>query len=386
MALQRAHIEPSLLVWARETRGFAIDEAAQVIGVKAARLQQWESGEAKPTVRQLRKAADAYRRSIGLFFLPEPPEEDEVEGIRDFRRLALHDPLEMSPALRLEIRLARERRLEAMELADELGDKIPSFVLRADRQDDPDQVGVAIREALVVTPQQQFAWSDVYDAFYSWTAAIERLGVLVFQTGGKPAFKVSTDELRGFSLSEMPLPVIAVNSSDAISARCFTLMHELAHLLLRSGGLCDLHDAGVEAFCNKVAASVLVPSKVLVGALEREGFRFMDAWPDYAISRLANRFKVSRESMLIRLVAINRASQRFVDKWRREQRPSTEPSGRLLPWTRAVMRNGRLLPRLAFDAHSRGHLTLRDLSVLLGENVQHIDKIADKVFDSRYLR
>ena len=387
MTLQRANVEPAVLRWARETRGFSQQEAAAAIGVKPERIESWEDGTGKPTVNQLRKLAHAYRRGIGLFFLPESPEDDEIEAIRDFRRMVGPESRDFSPALRLEIRLAQERRLEALDLAAELGEELPRFPLAASRSQDADSVAARIRSALGVKLEEQFSWQvGGYEALSSWRAAIERLGVLVFQTGGKSAYKVSTSEARGFSLAEDPLPVIVANSGDAPTARCFTLIHELTHVLLRAGGLCDLHDGGVEAYCNKVAAAVLVPADALREVIAREA-RFADLrgeWQDEDLRRLANRFSVSWETMLLRLLAIGKTTQAFYNIWRRmHEAPQSEP-GILYPHTRAVMRNGRLLPRLAFAAHAQGLLTLGDLGAVLGENVQHVDAIERYVFDPRY--
>jgi Zn-dependent peptidase ImmA (M78 family) len=322
-----------------------------------------------------------------LFFLPEPPEDDEVEAIRDFRRIADPESQDLSPALRLEIRMAQERRLEALDLAAELGEELQPFSLVASRSEDPSSIAARVRSALGVTLPEQFSWpAGGYEAFSSWRAAIERLGVLVFQTGGKAAFKVLTSEARGFSLAEDPLPVIVANSGDAATARSFTLMHELAHVLLRAGGLCDLHDGGVEAYCNKVAATVLVPADALreVLASEPRYARLTGEWQDEDLRRLANKFSVSWEAMLLRLLAIGRTTQSFYDTWRgKHEAPRGEP-GILYPHTRAVMRNGRLLPRLAFAAYAQGLLTLGDLGAVLGENVQHVDAIERYVFDPRY--
>jgi Zn-dependent peptidase ImmA (M78 family) len=59
--------------------------------------------------------------------------------------------------------------------------------------------------------------------------------------------------------------VVALNTRDAPQARTFTLLHELAHIALRTGeALCDLTeqtpaDARVEVFCNHVAGAALQP-------------------------------------------------------------------------------------------------------------------------------
>jgi hypothetical protein len=68
-----ALVEPAVLRWARETIGLSEVAAARKLGLPDDRVAQWESGEAQPTIVQLRKAAEAYNRALGVFFLPAPP-------------------------------------------------------------------------------------------------------------------------------------------------------------------------------------------------------------------------------------------------------------------------------------------------------------------------
>ncbi len=43
----RANANPDILVWARQTTGYSLEEAAHKIGVSIERLQAWESGGMK---------------------------------------------------------------------------------------------------------------------------------------------------------------------------------------------------------------------------------------------------------------------------------------------------------------------------------------------------
>ena len=63
--------------------------------------------------------------------------------------------------------------------------------------------------------------------------------------------------MRGFSIAARLLPAIVLNIKDSPYARVFTLIHELAHVILQEEGVCELYeDLGcVEVFCNAVAAS-----------------------------------------------------------------------------------------------------------------------------------
>jgi transcriptional regulator with XRE-family HTH domain len=83
-------VKPALLRWARETSGLTTEETAKKIGVKPERLAEWEEGTLRPTVAQLRKAADVYKRPFAVFFLCDPPAQPVP--LHDFRRLPAGTP------------------------------------------------------------------------------------------------------------------------------------------------------------------------------------------------------------------------------------------------------------------------------------------------------
>ena len=74
------------------------------------------------------------------------------------------------PAVQLEIRAANERRELALELAEELEEKIPKFTLSATDTEDPEAVGERIRTTLDVTSDMQLKWrdSDGRAGFNAW--------------------------------------------------------------------------------------------------------------------------------------------------------------------------------------------------------------------------
>ena len=83
---QYAHIRGELLTWARRSLRMGLEEAAERLRVPPERLAAWESGEQKPTVNQLRKAARVYRRPLAAFFLPEPPRDFAVPHVQPTAR------------------------------------------------------------------------------------------------------------------------------------------------------------------------------------------------------------------------------------------------------------------------------------------------------------
>ncbi len=79
-----ALVEPTMLRWARESIDLPAIAASRKLDLPDDRVAAWEAGDERPTVAQLRKAARLYRRSLGVFFLPEPPQG--FDTVRDLRR------------------------------------------------------------------------------------------------------------------------------------------------------------------------------------------------------------------------------------------------------------------------------------------------------------
>jgi transcriptional regulator with XRE-family HTH domain len=216
--------------WARASAHLDVEEIARVLGVKPARWVEWERGESAPTMVQLRKLADTIRQPIGVFFLPEPPAI--VDPAVALRRLP--GGAHPSRALLVEARRALARREIALDLlADEqegaLGPALSS--VRVSRDDDVEVAAARLRETLGVSLDEQRGSSWPIGV---WREAVERAGVLVFETRD-----LDIADARGFALPEQPLPVIVLNGRDAPTARLFTLVHECVHLALGEGSVCD---------------------------------------------------------------------------------------------------------------------------------------------------
>ena len=389
MASIKANVTPELLSWARRSAGYALEEAAKKINnISAEKLAAWEEGTDQPTVKQLYKLAEVYKRPVGTFFLSELPQDFTIP--RDFRRLPGEVAGVYSPALRRQIRLAEERREAALELFEGLGEEPPTFPLAATLDDDPEELASRIRKALGVNPTEQFLWRDPqrYKPFRQWRKRIENLGVLVFQATG-----VELQEMLGFSFAEPVLPVIAVNRKVRPNGRIFTLLHEFVHLMLRQSSICDIDEEAprppeeqrIEVFCNRVVGAALVPAKVLVReeivaarpAARRE-------WIEEDIKALALRFSVSREVIVRRLLIAGRTTEEFYRRKRREyfQPPAAgdeQAGGPENRAVRALSTLGTSFITLILESHHQGHLTLSQVSGLIGERVRWVPEIERRI-------
>lgn len=380
-----AKIQPTLLIWARETAGYSIDAAAKKIHVSAEKLIACESGEQNLTFKQLQDAANVYKRPLALFFLPEAPAlEARVQDFRLDREVA-DQP--MAPAIHIEIRRARQHRDEAMELARELESDLPSFSITATMQERPDAVAQRLSELLKLDDQKIASWKNQDDALKGRKAAAEAVGVLVFE-----ASRIPTEQMRGVALPFDQLPVVILNGADSAAGRSFTLMHELTHLLLRQGGVCDLAptedsspNARIEQFCNAVAAAVLMPTHKVLALVPNSA---PEAWTMDQLGALAKPFRVSREALLVRLVNLGRATHQHYLAMRplfREeyltfrQSQKSESDGGPSPAVMAVRNLGKPFIHLVLDAYANERIGLSTVSDYLGVKLKHLPKIRGMV-------
>jgi len=366
---------PAVLTWARESAGMSLEDAARKVSVSPEKLSAWEAGTSRPSISQLRKVAAAYRRPLAAFYLPKPPKRFEV--MHDFRRMPKGTTLlQRSPQLALEIRKAYDRREWALELLGELDETLPDFRVTAAPDDDVEDVASRLRDAIGITLESQSGWKQGYEAFRGWRAMVERAGVLTLQ-----ATTLELEEARGFSISMRPLPVVVVNIKDAPRGRVFTLLHELVHVTLNDGGICDLHDADVEALCNRVAGAALFPKGALLqSATIQQHPRGDMAWSDGELRDLSRQFGGSREAALVRLLTLKLTTQAFYERMHREflrqyeeqqtQRERTE--GFAPPHVIALSSAGPLFTNLVLENLNRDKITASDVSDYLQIRLKHL--------------
>ncbi len=374
-----------LLVWARESYGLNIEDAAKKIGVNIERLQGWESGGFKPTINQLRKMARVYKRPLAVFFLHEVPKT--FDAMRDFRKISDISDYYYSPNLNLEIRRTQYKRDIALELFEELEEKVPEFTEKASLKENPELLSNRIRSLLNISIEKQYKWKDSYQSFNAWKESIENLGILVFQTTHTSRIDLSV--MRGFSISDKLLPVIVVNSKDSTNGKTFTLLHEFTHLLLHNAGICNLEHYDnpkdekqqTEVFSNYVSGAVLVPKDILLKnqLIQKKGRSKI--WDDNEISELAALFSVSREVILRRLLIFEKTTESFY-KGKREEYlelyskfERSENRG-FPPYYRLVLRNnGTAFSRLILNAYYQNVITSSAVSDFLGTKLKHLPSI-----------
>ncbi len=386
----KAIVKSKMLVWTRETAGLNIEIAAKKLGTSTARISAWEDDktEDRPTIKQLQKMAEIYKRPLGVFYLQQIPPTFKV--LSDYRKPIGSQPRHYSPELMLEQRLINQRREQALELANYLEIKPTVFRLDADLDDDPEAIGARIRSYLQVSPEEQIGWSNNRIAFNAWREKVEEIGVLIFQIS-----RVSSHELSGLAISYKVYPVIAINRKDtSFQRRSFTLFHEFAHLMLRKSGISELdidtthpaEEQRVEVWCNAVAAAVLIPRESFLSD-EIVQRRLIDDWSDQQIELIARKFSVSREAVVRRLNGFHLASdtfyrtkqQQYANEWQKSQdrkKVGHKPQSFMKNPTQDVFSElGRPFVHLVLNTFYSHFITLSDVSSYLGVRVRHVPTI-----------
>lgn len=384
-----AHVAPPVLRWARESVNITTLAAARKMNLPDDRIEQWESGAVAPTVAQLRGAAKVYKRPLAVLFLPTPPRD--FDAMRDFRRLDGATAGEWTPELHGEYRRAIAQRDAALDLA-EIDDVPPPVTWRLDTLPASDEETGATARTHLLSHGPLSLPSGVgtkYDHLNVWTAALEEVGVLVMATSGG---RVRTSEMRAFSLYYDILPVIMVNGSDAPRGRLFSLLHEYAHLLLHTGGLCDTitdaratdPDRKIEARCNAIAAAILMPRDLVIASSEvMDRHKYADSWDYSSLRDAAAPFGVSAEAFARRLLTLGQVSPAFYQARRTEflaayEREEGEGSVGGGNWYRNTVRDlGKGYVRRMADARQRRVIDSYLAATYLNVKVDQIDRLAE---------
>lgn len=351
-----AHLEPSVLRWARESFGLSVEEAAARLNTKPERLERAERGEGALTMRQAEKAAQIYERPLAALFAPEPPHEEPQEA--QFRRLpGAPEPPWPSEMIGL-VRRVRQRQEATVELLDLLDDHpVWPDVFSELAGVRTGSAARVVRERLGIGLEEQASWRDHsgYTPLRHWVDAVEELGVLVVQDGTLPV-----DLMRGFASLHPQVPAIVVNTQDDPRARAFTLIHELGHLLRAQ----KTSSANLERWLEQFAGDVLMPRDALKNALAAH--RLGDILRRFDV--IALQFGVTPRAAVVRSARERLITQDEGDEIldRLAQRgPRTKGGGGNYYWTQLA----RLSPtytRLVFSALETQAVTYAGASSLLG--------------------
>ena len=373
----RVHVKPSLYRWALERSRLDLSE---LVG-RFPKLRDWMAGDRNPTLRQIEEFARATGTAVGFFFLPEPP--DEKIPIPDLRTIGDQAVIRPSGNLLDTIYQCQQRQDWYREYARSTGLEELEWVGSMGTNTPPGEAARKISRRLPFSVGRRGAsWAE---AFANLRDRAEAAGVLVMVNGvvGSNNYrKLDPREFRGFALADPFAPLVFVNGSDTRSAQIFTLAHELAHIWLGESALSDA-DLSIrsaqrtEAWCNRVAAEILVPMRRLRSEFDPDADRAAES------QRLARRFKVST---LVVLRRIHEAGYLPWEEYRRSYRDeyerAMEGSGRGGGdfYNTQSVRVSRTFARAVISSTLEGNTSYTDAYQMLGfRKTSTFYKLADRL-------
>lgn len=379
----RVTVAPSVLLWAQE-RSRREDEAYER---KFSAWQKWIAGQKSPTIKQVEELAKYSHLPFGIFFLEEPP---KVElPIPDYRLSSSVGDVTPSQDLLDVIDLSALRQAWFKDYAAKIGLE-DAAVTRATQGADPVEVAARVAEELSFTLVHRSQLRTRENARNHLRRTFEQRGGLAIITsmvGNDSQRMLNRGEFRGFTLADDVVPLIFVNSSgDSLSGQIFTFLHEYAHVVLQATGVSDedlAHEGtGVEAWCNALAAEVLVPAADL-----RAQFR-SDVALVGELDRLSGRYFCSTLVILLKLRALGAVpvtgfdalyraeEQRVFDAFRSQREQN---SGGTF-WNNQPFRIGERLSRAVISDVRMGGTSYTEAFRVLGlRNADQLNKYAGQL-------
>lgn len=226
-------INASVLRWIISGSGWTAQEISENAGISIEDIHRWVKYDSTIRVQDLQTIAKIIKRPLTVFLLPEPPKENDLT---DYRRVGGGGTGKLSKKMLGVIREARHYQFVAAELLDMLSeDALPKIIPRT-IQDDPQVVAEVEKKSLGLDlekrPKEKNMYAFAQDKYLALKVNIELLNIFVLQ------MSMDISEARGFTLPDGYPKVILINSKDDPRPKLFTLLHEYAHLLLKTDGIC----------------------------------------------------------------------------------------------------------------------------------------------------
>jgi Zn-dependent peptidase ImmA (M78 family)/transcriptional regulator with XRE-family HTH domain len=337
MATQYVPVTGAVVDWALRDSGLSREDAADKLHVSGEMIRAWIDETSEPTKSHFKALAKLVGRPTSFFFLPEPPRTPPVYA--NFRTFA-GSRIEPGQETVQGIRLAGRVQKTAAWVHERMHKK-PLEIPKLDVSSPVEPAAAMLRDWLGWSVEEQTGRESTdARASKALRGALEELGILVLN--------LTLDEgiTRGFSLHHATAPVVAVNTRDTHRARLFSYAHELVHLSLGSDSVCSTRaNAGIERFCNKVAAALLMPLTEFRNYVNKvtDGRKVSTLGQ---VTTIRNHFRVSLRAVAIRAEDLSLATSGLYNLVDREAEPKSR-GGRYVPG------NERTKPRIRVDQY--GH-------------------------------
>jgi Zn-dependent peptidase ImmA (M78 family) len=361
-------LAPEVVRWARVYRRRTQSEVADWLECDVDRVNSIETSGSPVTVAEFELLAKKLKLPQATLASPSPPNAPDPP--EDYRTIQGRDPRLSLPTLAMIGRVQALQQIAA-ELADVRDPNLPTHTIDSNPRVAADKE--RSRLSLSQDDQLSFGSSEVLFAEVRNRIEVQRIAVYV-----QP---FPLDDCRGFSLwaADTPATVVVNRREHQYSARVFTLVHEYGHLLLRRPGISDESRSNrTEAWCNRFAASFLMPSN-LVAQFFREAANHSYA----SVSSAARALGVSVQALALRLEELGLAPTGFFERVSGSQGKLTRKPGRGNYVTTQVFSLARTYQAQVMAAYDGGRLSVVDAARLLDLSPVHFRAVRQAIARAR---
>jgi len=379
--VQRVFIKEEILLWAIEESQLPFEE----IKAKFPSIESWIDHTKVPTFLQLRSFADYLHVPFGYLFLDESPRKELLYA--EFRAIANKKP-KMSKNLEDTLSEMTIRQYWMREYREDQGYEPCKFVGYFQHKNSA-EIKEFIHEALVIEDYWSENEKNLDDAYSSLKKRIEKLGVLIMQSGIvgiNTHRKLDIHEFRAFVLLDLYAPLIFINTNDSKAGMIFSLMHEFIHLLIGDEDILDVDEENLgyidaERRVNRITSLILIPDEILLGS------KFTNKNFYFEITEIAKKLKVSSLSVSIKLKEMGTISQAQLEEVKRISLENFEKKLRKVSKSGPdffTVLNSKLSPSFSEAVISQtraGEIPFTEAYSLLGVKGKTFEKFSDTFFN-----
>ncbi|MBR1020983.1 ImmA/IrrE family metallo-endopeptidase [Bradyrhizobium viridifuturi] len=294
---------PNILSKILSTRFLSTEQLSDRLQIAPAELSRELDREPEPGQGILNRIAKELGVPPYSFFMEKAPALHDV--LPDFRSSTAKPAAKMKETVQsIQFAEGVQRALEQFWVKLDL----PQFSAKGNAE--VDAFALAARELLSISLQDQLDAKDANAFYLVCRKKIEDAGIFVLHDS------FPEQDGSGFCLSHPRHPVIVVNTRKQTKGRrLFTLIHELAHVLMRSTGISDpfITRNSVERICNRFAGSFLVPKLYVQALLKGPTTTQPD---DEDVKWASRRLKISQEATVFRLEQLGIYTAGSYDRWK----------------------------------------------------------------------
>ncbi len=354
----KLQVHPLVLKTLRESAGMSPDDIAKKLKISKEKVKAVENGETSFTMLQIKKLADIYHRPLAAFFMDSPPQLPFT--LTDYR---INREKRLTPRVCVAQRRAYYLASKIAELSGKRS-QIPPFLETLEA----DELAHEFRRSMNMTLIKSQKAEDVLNN-YKRTLE-ENLLISIVE------YPLKADDVRAFSISS-DISIIVLNEQDKPEIKLFSLFHEICHLLKRMNGICSINieqnGLEIERYCNSFSAEFLVPQDALKHDIGDQ--RVFDR---EIISELSNSYAVSKQVIMLRLLALGYIVKREYDNFKRnfDVEKLEKPKFARRNWDKVFFnRIGYLAQQEVGRAYHKGEISFSEVIGVFDMKSKHAEKL-----------